>query len=1034
MSHQQRVTSGIRWVGRRSRRLAGVLVCMAVLAPGLLRAGQSAPTADPAQRALDEASALRTAGKYDDALKLAEEGLAIRERERGPDDSSVADALHLVALILDDKSEYASAEPINRRALAIREQALGPHHPDVAQSLFNLAWIVKSRQDFAGAESLYRRALDIQERAMGPDDLDVATTLNDLAVLYNQTGRYDEAITAHERALAIRERAANRDGVGLSLNNLARVYMNKGDYESAAATYRRSLSNWEAVVGPDHPRVANALDGLAQAAAASGDYATAEPLQLRVLAIREKALGPDHPEVGTTLNNLAVIYREKGDVERAVPLLLRDLAITEARLGPDHSFVAPTLSNLGIIHVQRQQYAEAEARFRRALSIQERALGPGHLAVGMTLSRIGRLYVEDRTKDTAEAEGLLQRALAILEKAVGPNHPEVALALSGLATLRDRQGDHVASEAFLRRALAIQETVFGGVHPDIAQSHERLAALRQRDADAPGAIAHLTRAYDVRERLLARNLPVGSDRQRVTYLTLFARDTDRAISLHAHDAPDSSTALDLAFTTLLRRKGRAMDAARDSVALLRQHASESQRVVVDQLAAARAQLATVTLRGPAGASPAAYGANLRRLTERVDALEADLSAESAAFRAESYSVTIDAVQQAIPADAVLIEYAAYQPSSAAHAPLVPPRYVAYVLASATAQPQWVDLGDAAAIDAAVLSWRAALRDPQRRDAAGLARALDRLVLEPVRRRVRDATHLLIAPDGSLNLVPFAALQDERQRYLLERYTITHLTSGRDLLRLQVPRASRSESVVVASPAFGEPAVVASSTPTREGPRVDVSRMFFGPLPGVADEVRALRQLLSNATFLTGQQATEAAVRRLSGPRLLHVATHGFFRARDAAPAVDDPLLRSGLALAGANQGGQNDDGILTALEAADLDLWGTSLVVLSACDTGVGDVRTGDGVHGLQRALVLAGAETQLMSLWPVSDRSTRELMTRYYREVTAGAGRAEALRRAQVDLLRNPRYAHPYYWASFIQSGAWGPLAESGGTGVRQP
>jgi CHAT domain-containing protein len=158
--------------------------------------------------------------------------------------------------------------------------------------------------------------------------------------------------------------------------------------------------------------------------------------------------------------------------------------------------------------------------------------------------------------------------------------------------------------------------------------------------------------------------------------------------------------------------------------------------------------------------------------------------------------------------------------------------------------------------------------------------------------------------------------------------------------------------------------------------------------------------------------------------MLHVATHGFFRERNSAhadgPAIDDPLLRSGLALAGANQGGPDDDGILTALEAAGLDLWGTGLVVLSACDTGVGDVRNGDGVYGLRRALVLAGAESQLMTLWPVSDRSTRDLVVNYYRQITADVGRGDALRRAQLDLMRTPRFAHPYYWASFILSGAW--------------
>ena len=131
-----------------------------------------------------------------------------------------------------------------------------------------------------------------------------------------------------------------------------------------------------------------------------------------------------------------------------------------------------------------------------------------------------------------------------------------------------------------------------------------------------------------------------------------------------------------------------------------------------------------------------------------------------------------------------------------------------------------------------------------------------------------------------------------------------------------------------------------------------------------------------------------------------------------------------MALAGANQGASGtDDGILTAFEAAQLDLWGTKLVVLSACDTGVGEVKSGEGVYGLRRALILAGAESQVMSLWPVSDRSTRDLMIGYYKGLAQNEGRGDALRRVQLQILRGKVRSHPYYWASFILAGEWANL-----------
>jgi CHAT domain-containing protein len=145
----------------------------------------------------------------------------------------------------------------------------------------------------------------------------------------------------------------------------------------------------------------------------------------------------------------------------------------------------------------------------------------------------------------------------------------------------------------------------------------------------------------------------------------------------------------------------------------------------------------------------------------------------------------------------------------------------------------------------------------------------------------------------------------------------------------------------------------------------------------------------------------------------------------ASPHEENPLVRSGLALAGANQPGGEEDGILTALEAAGLDLWGTRLVVLSACETGVGDVQNGEGVYGLRRAMTIAGAESQVMSLWKVGDRATRDLMAAYYARLILGQGRAEGLRKVQLQLLDSPRWGHPFYWASFIHSGEWTPIEE---------
>ena len=299
-------------------------------------------------------------------------------------------------------------------------------------------------------------------------------------------------------------------------------------------------------------------------------------------------------------------------------------------------------------------------------------------------------------------------------------------------------------------------------------------------------------------------------------------------------------------------------------------------------------------------------------------------------------------------------------------------------------------------------------------------------------------------------MPCEALVDEHDRYEIERYAITYLTSGRDLLRMQVPRLAKSDPIIVADPAFGEPTGRATSssphTPARARPvgrsvttSSDLSTVYFAPLTGTAEEARAIKTLFPEARVLSRERATKAMLAGLDAPRILHIATHGFFledpathaipaadqtRAISVSAHVENPLLRSGLALSGANvTKGPSDEGILTALEASNLNLWGTKLVTLSACDTGVGQVRIGEGVYGLRRAFFLAGAETLVMSLWPVSDVATRQMMTAYYSGLKAGRGRGDALRQAQLSLMARPGRRHPFYWASFIQAGEWANL-----------
>jgi CHAT domain-containing protein len=335
----------------------------------------------------------------------------------------------------------------------------------------------------------------------------------------------------------------------------------------------------------------------------------------------------------------------------------------------------------------------------------------------------------------------------------------------------------------------------------------------------------------------------------------------------------------------------------------------------------------------------------------------------------------------------------------------------------------------------VRQFRAALSNPADQRVRAAGRTLHQDLIASIQTSLTNVERIIVSPDGALNLFPFAALVGTDDEYVVEHVPISYVTSGRDLLRMDHRIAEEARTlappIIVADPLFrgtGSPpgglADQARTTRTFDA-RVLDQTLRFTPLPGTAQEANALARVLPEARVYMGATANEAMLKQLSAPTILHIATHGFFRQpRSPAPALDreDAMVRSGLALAGANRrsSGGGEDGLLTALEVAGLDLWGTRMVVLSACETGLGDARNGEGVYGLRRALVLAGSESQVISLWKVSDSATRDLMIGFYQRLHAGEGRAEALRNAQLAMLRGPRWRHPFFWAGFIESGDW--------------
>jgi CHAT domain-containing protein/Tfp pilus assembly protein PilF len=918
-------------------------------------------------------------GAFDDASRAAEEEHA----------EIVADVSGVYTLIVTPAFSRATPDTYMIRLVETR---LATDEDRARQALRTLRAQYARIEDIHAARPLVERALALADGTPGADPMDVAAVRRDLGRLLQRAREYARAVTL---------------------------------FEQAAATF-------EARLGADAPATADVWTSLAATYAWYGQRAKAEPLAQRALAVSEQSLGPNHPQVALCLITLANLRLAAQDYERAEELLRRALTIVETKQG-DNRQMGVILNNLGSLLNNREQFEQAEPLLRRSLEIQER-YGEEGVGLAITLQNLG--ITARQRKDYAKAEEYYLRALAFRREALGPDHPDIALNLNNLATLYRSTGNLAKSLETHFQALRILEKNTGPYNT--VNSLGNIARTYAAMGDLAHAIEFQRRVDAAIETQLVLNLATGSERQKLAFVNSLADRIERTISLDVEARFREPQATELAALVVLQRKGRILDAMTDTFASVRRRLdSAGEQQLLDELASTTRELARVALSDPQGVPSTERLAAIRRLERQRESQETALSQRSAEFRAQAAPVTLDAVRSALPEDAALIEFAVYRsfdPKAESNATAYgAARYVAYVLTRH--ETRGADLGPAAPIDEAVGALRQALGDPQRSDVSRLARQVDAAVMQPIRTLVGAHRRLLVSPDGALNLLPFEALRDEHGRYEIERHHISYVSSGRDLLRFQVRPHSRSDAVVVADPLFGAPAagsVSIATSPAADARRSltsvdDLASAYFAPLRGTALEADRIKGLFPDAVVLSRERATRLAVSELRAPRMLHIATHGFF-IQDPQRRIMNPLLRSGLALAGANlraaqAGGAGNDGILTALEASHLDLWGTKLVTLSACDTGIGEIRNGEGVYGLRRAFFLAGAETLVMSLWPVSDYVTRELMTDYYTGLRQGLGRGDALRQSKLTMLARKGRQHPFYWASFIQAGEWASL-----------
>jgi CHAT domain-containing protein/Tfp pilus assembly protein PilF len=920
-----------------------------------------------------------------------------------------------------------------------------------------------------------QRSLQINEAKFGKDHPQVALSLNNLAALYWEQGRYGQAEPLFLRSLKIKEDRLGKDDtdVALSLSNLALLYKEQGLHTQAEPLLQRSLQIREAKFGKDHLLVAASLHNLAALWVAQGRYGKAEPLYQRSLQIYQDQLGKDHPEVALSLNNLAGLYQEQGHHSKAEPLFLRSLEIFEARLGKDHPQVATVLNNLAFLFCEREQYDRAEILWRHSLRIWENALGKNHPHAATVLSNLAVLHLKKGQYDRAEP--LLQRSLQIRKDQLGKGHPLVAQSLHNLAGLYKDQGQYDQAEPLYQQSLRIYEERLGKDHPDVATSLHNLALLEAARQHWQKAAAHWDRARRLLRRHVGRALTALPPHDQLAFLR---RRVDyplsSACSLALARRQDEAL-VEAAAGWLLNGKTLTQQALAEQALLARDSANPKLRPLARNLLDVRCRLAALTWLSPKKDGEPEHRQRLEELVQREQELVRQLVQQSGRAEAAWPWVEVDAVRQALPHDSVLIAFARFPvlhfQAKGQERRWQEPRYAAWVIpAAGQGTVQLFDLGEAAPIDTAIGQLRQVLQKAPialrqlgeveaERELRQPLQTVGQLVLQPLLPHIGLRKRWLLSPDAALWLVPWASLPLSKGVSAVEKHTISYAVSGRELI-LSPPSGRTTAPALFADPDFDLlPNASGSERRSTDEEFAFVLRSAalegllprFGRLPGTAAEAAVAPKLKMytgvEPILFTGPQAREETFKGLRRPRVVVLSTHGFFLPdrddvpekeddwlgaggpRHKATAKDNPLLRCGLILAGANQREKAiplgaEDGILTGLEIVGTDLRGCELVVLSACEKGLGQVRQGEGVAGLRQAFQLAGAQSVVATLWQIPDRETAKLMSAFFDHLAKGEAKADALRAAQLEILQARRKrdgaAHPLFWAAFTLTGQW--------------
>jgi CHAT domain-containing protein len=943
-----------------------------------------------------------------------------------------------------EQSNYTKAEPLLVECLTLRKKYLGEKNQDYGFSLNKLGILYQKVGKYTQAETFFTQYLTFTQQNIGKESQNYAAALNNLGSVYEDQAKYIQAETLYLQSLDIitKNLGKKHPNYASSLNNLAFLYKEQGNYTKSETLFIESTTLRKENLGENHPEYASSLNNLALLYADEDNNIKAEPLYVQSLSILAKSIGKNHPYYASTLNNLAVLYGQQGNYTKAEVFLQESIDVKKRILGEKHPDYAASLGTLGELYRVQGKYTQAATFLVQASDIIREVLGKTHPYYGISISNLALLY--QIQGNFSQAEVYFKESLSITEQTVGKKHADYGVSLNNLGSLYLKQGNIAKAETLFLETLAIYKKTLGEIHSHNIETLNNLAILYDAQTNDIKASTYYQQASTLLVQEVENNFTNLSEKEKELFLktTLYKFDRYNSFTLRASQTIPTLTAW--SYNNSLATKGLIFASSQKIRETILNSGDKELQQLYEKWKNLRSEYAKALQM--TDEARIKQGISIKNIQEAANEVEKTLSKKSNLFAKANNTTkyTWKDVQKNLKVGEAIVEVirVPYFASKKMDSTI----YMALVVTPETKnQPEMVVLSNGKEMDSGDIAYYKNGIKFKKEDKVSY-----NTFWKDIQAKIKRARKVYFVPDGVYHQLNLSTLQNPiTKQYVREETTIQLLSSSKDLIKYNQNASKQTKNFKdYQIHLFGYPDYAGNGVqnlPSKQersvnlGEKLDASQRFFDKesgtvavLEGTRVEINSIGAILVGkgikTTLYLASEAEEATIKTLKSPDILHIATHGFFLgntedldSENSTKFRENPLLKSGLLLRDAEKGlrgeiKEGEDGILTAQEALNLSLEGTELVVMSACETGLGEIKNGEGVYGLQRAFQQAGARTILMSLWKVDDAATQEMMTLFYTNLASGKNKRDAFNLAQETLYK--KYKEPYYWGAFVMVG----------------